>query len=168
MNYRLQEWKHVFCIGLAMLLFSASSAVNAQHQVSGTVTDAETDEPLIGVNIVVEGTTIGTTTDSDGAWSLSVPDDEVTLQFSYLGYDTEEVPVDGREEINVTLRTVEIVGEELVIVGYGVQRRRDVTGSIGRVEGDRLQRIPTQSVDQTLQGVSAGIQVTPTSGAPGA
>lgn len=168
MNYRLQEWKHVFCIGLAILAFSASGAVNAQHQVSGTVTDAETDEPLIGVNIVVEGTTIGTTTDIDGNWSLSVPDDEVTLQFSYLGYDTEEVPVDGREEINVILRPVQIVGEELVVVGYGVQRRRDITGSIGRVEGDRLQRIPTQSVDQTLQGVSAGIQVTPTSGAPGA
>ena len=150
-----------------MLLIFSGTAI-AQHQVRGTVTDAETGDPLIGVNIVVLGTTVGTTTDIDGTYSMSAPGADDVLQFSYLGFETREIPIDGREQVDVTLTSVEIVGEELVVVGYGVQRRRDVTGSIGRVDGERLGRIPTQSVDQTLQGVSAGIQVTPTSGAPGA
>ncbi len=168
MNNRLQGWYRIFCFGLLFLLLAASGVSVAQHQVRGTVTEAETDEPLQGVNIVLAGTVIGTTTDADGNYSLTLPDAEGLLQFSYLGFETMEVPVDDREEINVTLTAIELVGEELVVVGYGVQRRRDVTGSIGRVEGDRIGRIPTQSIDQALQGVSAGIQVTPGSGAPGA
>jgi len=168
MKNRLRRCHFLFCFGLAALLLAAGSTVFAQHEVRGTVTDAETDEPLIGVNIMVLGTTIGTTTDANGVYMLTAPEPDATLQFSYLGFDTREIPIEGREQIDVTMTPTEIVGEELVIVGYGVQRRRDVTGSIGRVEGDRLARIPTQSVDQTLQGVSAGIQVTPSSGAPGA
>ena len=168
MNNRLQGWNFLFSFGLATLLLAASGVSMAQHQVSGTVTEAETDEPLQGVNIVLAGTVIGTTTGADGNYSLTLPDAEGQLQFSYLGFETMEVSVDGREEIHVVLTPIELIGEELVVVGYGVQRRRDVTGSIGRVEGDRIGRIPTQSVDQALQGVSAGIQVTPGSGAPGA
>ncbi len=168
MNYRLLRWKLPFIFSLSFLILAVSSISMAQHQVRGTVTEAETDEPLQGVNIVLAGTVTGTTTDANGNYTLTIPDDEGLLQFSYLGFETREIPVDGREEINVVLTPIELVGEELVVVGYGVQRRRDVTGSIGRVQGERIGRIPTQSVDQALQGVSAGIQVTPGSGAPGA
>ncbi len=168
MSNPLRRCQQLIRLGLAVMLLSASGTVLAQHQVRGIVTDTETGDPLIGVNIMVLGTTIGTTTDVDGNYSLTAPESDAILQFSYLGFDTKEVPIEGREQIDVQLTPVEIVGEELVVVGYGVQRRRDVTGSIGRVDGERLGRIPTQSIDQTLQGVSAGIQVTPTSGAPGA
>ncbi len=154
--------------GLLFLFLTFAAGASAQHQIRGVVTDAETDEALQGVNIVLEGTVTGTTTGSNGEYSFQVPDAEGTLQFSYLGFQTLEVDIDGREEINVALEPDQIMGDELVLVGYGVQRRRDVTGSISRVEGDRINRIPTQSVDQALQGVASGIQVTASSGAPGA
>ena len=168
MNNRLltRNTFNSFCLTLALLLIT--SAAMAQHEVQGVVTDAETDDPLQGVNIIVAGTQIGTTTDSEGEYSLRAPDEDALLQFSYLGFETKEVPIEGREVIDVTLTPVEIVGEEMVVVGYGVQRRRDVTGSISRVDGERISRIPTQSVDQALQGVASGLQVTASSGAPGA
>ncbi|WP_158551393.1 TonB-dependent receptor [Rhodohalobacter sp. SW132] len=140
----------------------------AQHQVRGTVTDNATEEPLPGVNIVIEGTTIGTSTGVDGQYQLNVPSSDQVLIFSYIGYQTQEIAIDGRSEINVSLSEIELVGEDLVVVGYGTQRRRDVTGSVSRVSGERISRIATQSVDQALQGVAAGVQVTPSSGAPGA
>jgi len=151
----------VFCLGIAV-------QGSAQHQVSGTVTDEVTDEPLMGVNIVIEGTTIGTSSGPEGQYQLNVPSADQVLIFSFIGYQAKEVNIDGRSEVNVSLTEIELVGEDLVVVGYGTQRRRDVTGSVSRVSGERINRIATQSVDQALQGVAAGVQVTPASGAPGA
>lgn len=168
MKHRFQIWPTICSAAFTVMLVFFAIAASAQHQVEGVVTDAENDEPLQGVNIIVEGTTIGTTSGMDGEYSLSIPDGDQVLVFSYLSYESMEVDVDGRNEINVELTPSELVGDELVVVGYGVQRRRDVTGSISRVSGERLNRIPTQSVDQALQGVSSGVQVTPSSGAPGA
>lgn len=159
-----------FITSLFVTLFILGSAIHvkAQHEVSGTVTDEATEEPLPGVNIVIEGTTIGTSTGPDGTYQLEIPSDDQTLVYSYVGYETQRINVDGRNEINVSLSEIELVGEDLVVVGYGTQRSRDVTGSVSRVSGDRISRVATQSVDQALQGLAAGVQVTPSSGAPGA
>ncbi len=153
---------------LLFLITGSASLLSAQHQVEGVVTDEATEEPMPGVNVFIEGTTIGTSTGPDGRYQLTIPSSDQTLVFSFIGYQTKRVDVDGRREINVALSEMELVGEDLVVVGYGTQRRRDVTGSVSRVEGDRISRIATQSVDQALQGVAAGVQVTPASGAPGA
>lgn len=151
-----------------MVTFGVAHASGAQHQVSGTVTEADEGLPLGGVNIVVEGTSVGTATDSDGRYELTVPADDVSLRFSFIGYETQIIPLDGRSRLDVVMEVDAILGEELVVVGYGVQRRRDVTGAISRVSGDEVARLPALNAEQALQGRVAGVQVVPSSGEPGA
>lgn len=165
----LHLFKYSIIVILSVLFCAVSSfQVMAQHQVSGTVTDEATEEPLPGVNIIIEGTTIGTSTGPDGTYQLEIPSSDQALVYSYIGYQSVTINIDGRNEIDVSLSEIELVGEELVVVGYGTQRRRDVTGSVSRISGDRITKVATQSVDQALQGLAAGVQVTPSSGAPGA
>ena len=169
MKNRLQNFGYfIGFVSMAFILLGSTTWVVAQHQVSGTITEEATGEPLIGVNVFIEGTTIGTSSNIDGEYQLNIPSDDQILVFSFIGYETKVINVEGRSVIDVTLAEVSIVGEDLVVVGYGTQRRRDVTGSVSRVDGERISRIATQSVDQALQGVAAGVQVTPSSGAPGA
>ncbi|MCC5941453.1 MAG: TonB-dependent receptor [Balneolaceae bacterium] len=169
MRQRLQNFSYfIGFVITASILLGSTASIFAQHQVSGTITEEGTGEPLMGVNIVIEGTTIGTSSNIDGEYQLNIPSDDQVLVFSFIGYETKQVNVDGRSVIDVSLAEISIVGEDLVVVGYGTQRRRDVTGSVSRVDGERITRIATQSVDQALQGVAAGVQVTPSSGAPGA
>jgi TonB-linked SusC/RagA family outer membrane protein len=137
-----------------------------QIEVTGTVTDAQTGEPLPGVNIVVQGTTTGTTTDMDGEYSIEAPAD-ATLVFSFVGYQEKTVEVDGREEINVSLRQAVTELEEVVAIGYGTQKRSDLTGSVASVETEEMESIPISSLNEGLQGKVAGAQITQSSGSPG-
>ncbi len=139
----------------------------AQIPVRGVVTDA-TGEPLIGANVLIKGTARGTTTDIDGQYFLEVATPQDTLVFSYTGFITQEVPVQNRAVVDITLAVQAHLLDEVVVVGYGVQRRSDLTGSIGSVKGEALQRIPSGNVEQALQGKVAGVLVTPSSGEPGA
>jgi TonB-linked SusC/RagA family outer membrane protein len=154
-----------------LLLFVAllvpSYSAFAQQEVSGTVTDASDGQPLPGVNIVVEGTTTGTTTNIDGQYSLTVPGPDATLVFSFIGYQSRSVTVGDQTTINVQLQEDVAALDEVVVVGYGTQERRDVTGAVATVDGEDISRIPTQSVTQALQGQIAGVQVTPSDGEPG-
>jgi TonB-linked SusC/RagA family outer membrane protein len=120
------------------------------------------------VNIVVPGTTIGTSTDNKGHYSLSVPDNADSLTYSYIGYKTQRVAINGRTEIDISLQPTTISSGQVVVVGYGTQRKSDLTGSISTVKGSDVSRIPTTNVDNALQGQVAGVQVTPNSGQPGA
>lgn len=138
-----------------------------QHLVSGTVTSAEDGAPLPGVNVVFRGTTTGTATDDAGKYSLDVPDPNGTLVFSFIGFETQEVPINGRSTIDVALAEDVITGEEVVVVGYGTQQKRDVTGSIASVSGEDLQDQPLPNLDNLLQGKAAGVQITQNSGSPG-
>jgi TonB-linked SusC/RagA family outer membrane protein len=163
---------HAVCASLKALLIGAvillmAPSVYAQHTVSGTVMSDE-GFPLPGVNVLVVGTTIGAATNVDGEYEVRAPSGTATLQFSYIGYVTQQIPIEGRSVIDVTLEFDAIMGDELVVVGYGVQRRRDVTGAIARVEGEEISRLPTLSAEQALQGRVAGVQVVPSSGEPGA
>ena len=146
----------------------SSSVYGQDHQVSGIVTDADTEEPLIGVNIMVQDTDRGTATDRFGEFSLTATSPDDILVFTYLGYERKEVPIEGRDYLEVELTPEGLVGEEVVMVGYGVQRRRDVTGAVSSVDATRVRNIPTMSADQVLQGAAPGLQVRPSSGAPGA
>jgi hypothetical protein len=148
-----------------VLLLWGGAAV-AQQQVSGTVTSAQ-GAPLPGVQVTVGGTTIGTVTGPDGAYTLQVPSATDSLVFASLGYATQTVAVAGRSVIDVSLQQQALSLEGLVVVGYGTQQRRDVTGSVATVQSDELNKQATPSASQMLQGKVAGVQVTPSSGEPG-
>ncbi|MDR8391732.1 TonB-dependent receptor [Aliifodinibius sp. S!AR15-10] len=148
-----------------LALFLGSTIVQAQT-VSGVVTDASSAEVLPGVNIIIKGTATGTATNDDGGYELTVSSLQDTLVFSFVGYQTQEVPIDGRTTINVALEVTELVGDDLVVVGYGIQRRADVTGSIGSVSEEDFNRGITNSPEQLIQGRVSGVSVTQRSGDP--
>src|SRR5699024_2379130 len=106
----------LFTIGL---LLTALTAHAQQHMVSGTVTDSQTGKPLIGVNILVKGTSSGTATDADGRYSLNVSSLQDTLRFSYIGYKTQTIPINGRTMIDIALKPTIVSGQQMVVVGYG-------------------------------------------------
>ena len=134
---------------------------------TGRVTD-EKGEGLPGVSIVIKGTQRGTITNSDGSYSLVIPDGTQTIIFSFVGYISEEIVVEGsRSTLDVPLKVDEKALEEVVVVGYGTQRRSDLTGSIASVKEEDLKNIPMTSFDQGIQGRVSGVQVTQASSAPG-
>lgn len=134
--------------------------------VTGVVRD-ENGQTLPGVNILVKGTTHGTTTDAGGKYIITVADANAVLVFSFIGYSQQEVPVGNQTEINVSL-TPEVKSlEEVVVVGYGTQRRKDLTGSIARVTSEEFIQPSSASFDQMLQGKVPGVQISQTTGAPG-
>ncbi len=150
-----------------LLLLSVSSVAYGQDfEVSGTVTDEFTGETLIGVNILIVGTTMGTTTDLNGRYSLVLPGPDVQLRFSYIGYTTQTIAVDGRSTLDVIMQASAILGEDLVVTGYSAQRRIDLTGSISVANVPQMQRIAESTVTRQLQGQVSGVTVTQ-SGQPG-
>lgn len=134
--------------------------------VKGQVTDTK-GEPLIGVSVKVKGTNVGAGTDINGRYSLNLPDGNNILVFSYVGFVMQEVVVNNRETVNVVLIADDKSLEEVVVVGYGVQRSRDVTGSIATINQKTIKDLPVSSVDQKMIGQVAGMQIQQLSGAPG-
>ncbi len=149
-----------------VLLFVCGFALHAQ-QITGKVTSNE-GEPLPGVNIVVQGTTIGTTTDLNGNYTIKTSDSNASLVFSFVGYLTETTPVSNRVTVNVSLVPELKTLDEVVVVGYGTQKKRDVTGAITSVTDKSIQQRQAVNIFDALQGAAAGVQVSSASGAPGA
>jgi TonB-linked SusC/RagA family outer membrane protein len=135
--------------------------------IRGRVTAADDGKPLPGVSVVAKGTNRGTVTDAEGRYSLTVTDAVTTLVFSSVGYVRQEVDLAGRTALDVVLNAEESALNEVVVVGYGTQRRRDLTGSIASVSEREIKAVAVSSFDQSLQGRVAGVQVTSTSGRPG-
>ncbi|MEO0733863.1 MAG: carboxypeptidase-like regulatory domain-containing protein [Bacteroidota bacterium] len=151
---------------LAFLLPLLAFATAPVRTVTGTVTDAETGEALLGVNIIVEGTTSGAVTDFDGVYSITAENGDV-LKFSYLGYKTVEFKLGNQAIFNVQLEPDAAKLDEVIVVGYGTTKRSDVTGSLSSISEESLREIPVTGLDQAIQGRAAGVQVTQNSGAPG-
>ncbi|GGZ25400.1 SusC/RagA family TonB-linked outer membrane protein [Echinicola pacifica] len=144
------------------------SVVRAQDtKVTGAVMDADSGEPIPLVNILVKGTSVGTVTDFDGKFNISVPDPNGTLVFSYIGFSTQEIPLNGKNSLSVKLKADDTSLEEVVVVGYGTQIKREVTGSVQTVEASDLADLPVSQVTQKLQGQVAGVQINQTTGKPG-
>lgn len=135
--------------------------------VQGTVTEAETGSGLPGANIVVKGTAIGTTTDVDGYYSLDVPSAGDTLVFSYVGFERVEEPIAGRATVNVELAPEALLGDEVVVVGYGTQRKENLTGSVASVSAEEMAEIPVPTVTHALQGKAPGLQLLDGGNRPG-
>lgn len=152
---------------LCVTLISSLSFAQTTKMVTGTITDAVSGESLIGVNIMIEGSATGTTTDLDGKYSLNVPENAV-LVVSYIGYETIKESVKGRTVIDVKLGAKSEVMDEVVVVGYTTMKRADVLGAVSKVGTKELTAAPLASAEQALQGRIAGVQVSAATGAPGA
>ena len=148
----------------SLLLLAGTLAMAQTVLISGTVTGSEDGQPLPGVNITVKGTTIGAITGIDGKYTLSAPANSQTLVFSFIGFVTQEVPVAGKTIIDVVLVQDLYNVDEVVVVGYGTQRKSEVTGSISTVKGDALVSLAAPSFDSQLAGRSAGVQITQQTG----
>lgn len=150
-------------------LFTPVDVEKFQSQkVTGNVTDAATGEPIIGANVIVEGTTLGTVTDVNGNFTLELPKADATIIVSFLGYVTEKVTAGGQSQINIKLVEDITKLEEVVVVGYGTQKARDIIGSVASIKSDELSSLKSVSVNQALQGQASGVNVTTSSGMPGA
>ncbi|WP_316791435.1 TonB-dependent receptor [Pedobacter frigoris] len=148
---------------LCLLFMNAASAQNIT--VKGVITDGADKLPLPGVGVLVKGTTTGTTTDASGSYTLSAPSN-ATLVFTYIGYTTREIPVNNQTTINVAMAEASKDLEAVVVVGYGTQKRKDLTGSISSVSGNEIAKQPGTNPIASLQGKVAGLTVIP-SGTPG-
>lgn len=161
---KLKEIKATVVI-LGALVFGIQASF-AQSTVSGTISDAE--GPLPGASIVVQGTTTGAVSDFDGNYTIEVPESSNTLVFSYVGYAAQSINVDGQTTINVTLQPDAQSLSEVVVVGYGTQRKADLTGAVGSIDAVDIVKQPIVSPDQVLAGTISGVNITNRSGDPGA
>ncbi|MCY1721060.1 TonB-dependent receptor [Prolixibacteraceae bacterium Z1-6] len=150
----------IFCTVLTLGVFAQTTTIK------GVVTAASDGQPLPGVTVVVKGTTNGTITNFDGIYEIKVPTDAV-LAYSFIGMKTQEIAVSGLTEINVQLESAAFDVDEVVVVGYGTQKKSLVTGAISKVGGEDLQKSSDMRVTQALQGKTAGVVISGNSGQPG-
>ncbi len=155
--------KYIYSVCL-MLIFAVT--VKAQVTVQGTVYAKNKQETLPGVTIIVKGSATGTTTDLDGKFNITVKSDD-TLKFSYIGYFPQVIPLQGKQHLDVFMEVDNKLLDEVVVVGYGVQKKSDVTGSLVSLSGDEMQETHQQNIASIMQGRAAGVTVTSNSGAPG-
>lgn len=155
------------CSMLGILMLVLTSNLYAQNKVSGTVTDAKSGETLPGVNVMVKGTTVGTSTDANGQYTLTPPSEADTLLFSFVGYQKMAVPINGRTTIDIKLSSQTVSGEEVVVVGYGTQKKQNLTTSVTSIQGGKLAKTGSVNPLNGLQGKVAGADITASSGRPG-
>ncbi|MDQ6530939.1 TonB-dependent receptor [Flavobacterium sp. LHD-85] len=153
------------CFGFLILMFVFSIQSNAQTTVTGTVSDDK--GPIPGANVNVKGTKTGVSTGFDGTYSIDVPSNGV-LVFSFLGFTSREVGVNGQKKINVKLEEDSNNLKEVVVIGYGAQRKEAVTGSVASIKGSEIREVPSANITQSMQGRLPGVQITQTSTKPGA
>jgi TonB-linked SusC/RagA family outer membrane protein len=153
-------------VTLVIGLMTAASALYAQKSVSGKVLD-EAGSPIPGVSILEKGTTNGTTTDTEGKYNLTLRTDNAVLTFSFIGYQTQEVSVDNRTSIAVSMNPDVASLEEVVVTGYTTERKQDIVAAVSTLSNKNTTAIPIPNVEQAIQGRVAGVQVI-TSGQPGA
>ncbi|MCO5258136.1 MAG: TonB-dependent receptor [Lentimicrobium sp.] len=153
---------------LIMFTSLGTYAFAQERTITGTVTDSKDGTTIPGVNVLLKGTSTGTTTDIDGKYILSVPGPAAVLQFSFIGYTTKDITVGGQNTINVALESEAQMLNELVVIGYGTVRKSDLTGAVSSVKSKDLVKITAMNPVQALQGKVTGVQITSPSGAPGA
>ena len=151
-----KAWQRLLFLALMAV---CSTVAMAQGKVSGTVVDAQ-GEAVIGASVVVKGTSTGTVTDFDGNFTIQNVPQNATLVISYVGFRTQNIAVGGKSQINVTLEEDKQLLDEVVVVGYGVQRKSDVTGALTRVGEKELNTKPVSNAFEALQGKAAGVDIT--------
>ena len=149
------------------MLFVTGMLYSQEMTVSGVVTDAESGDGLPGVNVVEQGTQRGVITNLDGEYTIDVEGPGSTLIFSFVGYVSENIQVGNQSEINLELVPDLTELNEVVVIGYGVQKKKVVTGAIGSVDNEEISSTPILRTEQALQGRIAGVQMVHQSGQPG-
>lgn len=170
MNKKIYRHVWLIAVVISFVLTNVSPArciPLQEREITGTVTSNE-GETMPGVNVVIQGTTTGTVTDAAGQYKIRVASDDAVLIFSFIGYLREEIVAGSRTVIDVTLTPSLETLSEIVVIGYGTVKKSDLTGSVSSVKAEELKAVPTTSFDQALQGRAAGVQVSQTSGQPGA
>lgn len=151
--------KFTRCLFLLMFMVCASAAYAQGLKVSGTVVD-DMGEPVIGASVTVQGTTNGCVTDIDGKYTLTKVAKNATLVFTYIGFTQQNVSVNGRTSLNVTMKEDQKTLDELVVVGYGSMKKSDLTGAMSRITSKQIQERPVQNALQAMQGKTPGVDVT--------
>ena len=142
---------------LAMTIWSSLALMAQQITVTGTVTDSD-GEPLIGASVIVPGSGSGVSTDFNGNYTVQA-NPQGTLRFSYIGYESKSVQIEGRSTIDVVLLENTAMLDEVVVVGYGQMKKSDLTGAVGSMGAKDIKDVPVASVGQTMQGRISGVQV---------
>lgn len=155
------------CLSMLLLVAGLSSTSLAQRTISGTITDAESGEPLIGASVLVVGTSIGTVTDTDGKYSLNAPSGSGSIEVSYTGYAAQTIEMGASNVMDIKLSAGELL-DEIVVVGYGSVKKKDATGAITTLTSKDFNVGVIASPEQLIQGRAAGVQITSSSGEPGA
>jgi TonB-linked SusC/RagA family outer membrane protein len=159
--YKTKHYASIFSLMLGLLCTSFAFA----QQVKGKVT-GQNGEALVGVSVTIKGVNRGTQSDADGSYKLDVPNNS-TLVFSFVGYTANEVAYTGQKEINVSLILDDKLLNEIVVVGYGSQLKKNVTGAVQTISSKEIKDIPVSQIGQKLQGQLAGVQINQTTGKPG-
>lgn len=160
------QWKTVLLVVLMLAL--PTIGAQAQRAIQGVVTSTTTGETIPGVNVIIKNTTRGTTTDIDGKYILEVLPSDKVLVYSFIGFEPQEIEIGEKTNISVSLKEATELLDEFVIIGYGTIRKSDLTGSVSSVKSDDIKKITSLNPTQALQGKATGVQITTTSGAPGA
>jgi TonB-linked SusC/RagA family outer membrane protein len=150
-----------------LLLLASSIALGQTVQITGTVISSDDGTLMPGVTVIAKGTTVGVTSGPDGKYSITVPRNAQVLVFSFIGFVSQEVQIAGKTKIDVSLKTDILQIDEVVVVGYGTQKKRDIAGAISSVKADVIDKAPILSFDKAIQGRASGVQVTANTGIPG-
>jgi len=149
---------------LAIFCLSSSVSLSQTRSVTGMVSDAKSGETLIGVSIMVKGSSLGTTTDANGKFNLTIAGNNAVLVINYVGYVKQEVPVENKTQINARLTPDETALSEVVVIGYGTVKKRDLTGSVVSVKGEDIAKVPSSNPLESIQGKVPGVDITRSSG----
>lgn len=144
---------------LVSIIFLSSASIAQKKVITGRVIDQANNAPLLGVNILANGQKGGVATKADGTYSIPVDAKTTTLIFSYVGYATQTVIISGRSTIDIALSQSVVSSDEVVVIGYGTQKRSSVTGAVSKYQNDRIEETPSSRLDQALQGKIAGVQI---------
>jgi TonB-dependent starch-binding outer membrane protein SusC len=153
---------------LFLFLLSNLAFAFSQKNIKGTVVDKTTHDPLIGVSVLVKNSSIGTVTDIEGNFVLKITDAKSELIISYVGYETQTILVGDRSSISIELQENTVNLDQIVVIGYGVQKKSDLTGAVSSVNTKDIRNMPTTGVAQAIQGKAAGVEIVQNSGSPGA
>lgn len=154
-------------LSINILVVLLASTISLAQNISGTVTEAESGAPLPGATVLIKGTNNGTTTNFDGNFRLAGVSGDVILVISYIGFETQELAVGNKKNISVALTTASDALDEIVVIGYGSQRKQEVTGAVSVIDAKTIQKLNPIRAEQALQGRVPGVNITSQSGSPG-
>ena len=160
--------KHSKCFCLLLLLFACITSMAQQKTVTGKITDQASNLPLVGADITVKGTISTVMSDAEGKFTIGVPSNESVLVITHIGYGEQEITVGARTNLSIVMSNIQKSMDEVVVIGYGTIKRRDLTGSVASLKGSEIVQTPTFNAVEAMQGRVTGVDITRSSGVAGA